>query len=183
MFRLSSLPLSFSLIDRSQPRLRYLLKLMVGLLCFGTIACQPLTLELQEREPADNTVLPTQTLPASPTAAAQTEEEQLMDPSWTEIPQVIQAIADLAKRLQIAENSISVVRVEEVDWPDSSAGCPQPGMMYKQVLSNGMFIQLEVDDQRYNYHSTGMRDPFLCTSKNEVVPEEIPAELRGDPDV
>ena len=83
-----------------------------------------------------------------------------------------QAIADLAARLSIAPEAIAVVRMVEVDWPDGSVGCPQPGMRYKQVLTNGTFIQLQVDDQLYNYHSGVGRPAFLCTSPDEVVPEE-----------
>jgi len=93
------------------------------------------------------------------------------------------AIDDLAGRLNVAADSVTVVRVEEVDWPDGSLGCPQPDMRYKQMWVNGSFIQLSVDGRLYNYHSGGMRAPFLCTSKNEVLPEDLPGELRGDPNV
>ena len=82
-----------------------------------------------------------------------------------------QAIADLAARLRIAPEAIAVARMVEVDWPDGSVGCPQPGMRYKQVLTNGTFIQLQVGDQLYNYHSGAGRPAFLCTSPDEVVPE------------
>lgn len=87
-------------------------------------------------------------------------------------PDVAVAIADLAQRLAVEPDDIVVVRVEEVDWPDSGLGCPQPDMNYLQVLTNGVFIQLSVGDQFYNYHSGGGRPPFLCTSPNEWVPGE-----------
>ena len=93
------------------------------------------------------------------------------------------AVNDLASRLGVAADAISVVRVEEVDWPDGSLGCPQPDMRYTQALVNGSFIQLRAGDQLYNYHSGGRRQPFLCTSKNEVLPEDLPDELRGNPGV
>jgi hypothetical protein len=99
------------------------------------------------------------------------------------IPIVSQAIEDLAKKLGVAPSAIEVVRAEEVDWPDGSLGCPQPDMRYTQALVNGSFIQLRVQDQLYNYHSGGGRSPFLCTSKDEVLPENLPPELRGDPNV
>jgi hypothetical protein len=87
-----------------------------------------------------------------------------------------QARADLATHLKIDEKAIELVRMEEVDWPDGSLGCPQPGMRYKQVVINGTFIQLRVGDQLYNYHSGASRPPFLCMSKDEVLPEDL---LRG----
>ena len=73
------------------------------------------------------------------------------------------AVEDLAQRLGVDGNTIAVVRVEEVDWPDGSVGCPQPDMRYKQALVNGVFIQLAVDGQLYNYHGGGGRRPFLCS--------------------
>jgi hypothetical protein len=102
-------------------------------------------------------------------------------PSLT--PDAQLAVADLAQRLGVDPKTIAVVRVEEVDWPDGSLGCPQPDMRYKQVLVNGVFIQLAVDGQFYNYHGGGGRRPSLCISKDEVLPEDLPGELRGDPDV
>ncbi|RIK40464.1 MAG: hypothetical protein DCC55_14945 [Chloroflexi bacterium] len=102
-----------------------------------------------------------------------------MTPDFASNPMVAQAIADLAARLDIAPDVIDVIRVEEVEWPDGSLGCPQPDMRYPQVLVNGSFIQLQVGDQTYHYHSGGSRPPFLCTSKDEVLPEDLPPELRG----
>ena len=93
------------------------------------------------------------------------------------------AVEDLAARLSVPADAITVVRVEEVDWPDGSLGCPQPGMRYKQMLVNGSFIQLSVDGRLYNYHSGGSRSPFLCVSKDEALPEDLPGGLRGDPNV
>jgi hypothetical protein len=93
------------------------------------------------------------------------------------------AVNDLAQRLNIDPAAISVVRVEEVDWPDSSLGCPRPGMNYLQVLTNGTFIQLSAGGRLYNYHSGRGRRPFLCTSPNEWVPGESPPASPGNPDI
>lgn len=108
---------------------------------------------------------PTEPIAASPNAT----------PSKSSLirPLDVQAIEDLAARLKIGTAEIEVVRMEEVDWPDGSLGCPQPGMRYKQVVVNGTFIQLQAGGQVYNYHSGNARPPFLCTSKDEVVPEDL----------
>lgn len=92
------------------------------------------------------------------------------------------AIEDLAKRLGIKPEEIAVVRAEEVDWPDGSVGCPQPGMRYKQMLVNGTFVQLKVGDRLYNYHGSGSRAPTLCISKDEVLPEDLKGSARRGPD-
>lgn len=75
---------------------------------------------------------------------------------------VLQAMQDLAQRLNIDIARIDLVEMEEVVWPDGSLGCPQPGMSYTQALVDGMRIRLSVDGQIYNYHSGGGRPPFLC---------------------
>jgi hypothetical protein len=89
----------------------------------------------------------------------------------------------LAQQLNVDVAAITLVRVEEVDWPDSSLGCPHPDMNYLQVLTNGVFIQLRVGDQLYNYHSGGGRPPFLCTSPDEWVPGEQPPPPAGNIDI
>ena len=98
----------------------------------------------------------------------------MAQPDLSNYPPVQQATADLAERLDVAPDAIGVVRVEEVTWPNGGMGCPEPDMTYTQALVPGQFIQLEVDGQRYNYHSGGSRTPFLCTSQDELLPEDLP---------
>ena len=69
---------------------------------------------------------------------------------------------DLAQRLTIAITEISLVEAKEVVWPDSSLGCPQPGMRYKQVPEDGALIVLEAQGTAYEYHNGGSRGLFLC---------------------
>ncbi len=45
---------------------------------------------------------------------------------------------DLARRLGLAPEAIRLVSVEAVEWSDASLGCPQPGMMYAQVITPGL---------------------------------------------
>jgi len=77
---------------------------------------------------------------------------------------VEQAKTDLAGRLGIGVGEVTLVSAEEVTWSDGSLGCPQPGMRYTQVLTNGSRIVLEAAGKQYSYHSGGRRTPFLCTN-------------------
>ena len=77
-------------------------------------------------------------------------------------PSVQTAIDDLRERLGDPSAEVTVVSVEEVDWPDGSIGCPQPGMVYTQAIVNGMKIVLTHAGIRYNYHQGGSRDLFYC---------------------
>lgn len=80
-------------------------------------------------------------------------------------PLVEQAKADLAARLGIAVDEITVVSAEAVVWPDGSLGCPQPGMAYTQVLVEGAKIVLWAEGRTWPYHAGGERSPFLCDQK------------------
>ncbi len=75
---------------------------------------------------------------------------------------VMQAKEDLAGRLSIGVDQIDLIEAEAVVWPDSSLGCPRPGMMYTQVQHDGLLIRLRVGKRIYDYHSGGNRPPFLC---------------------
>jgi len=72
------------------------------------------------------------------------------------------AIADLMKRLSVTQDAIEVVSAQSVVWPDSSLGCPQPGMAYLQVPEDGALIVLQVNEINYEYHNGGSRGLFLC---------------------
>ena len=88
--------------------------------------------------------------------------------------EVLTAQADLAQRLGVSEDVIDWVSHEEVDWPDGSLGCPQPGMVYTQAIVNGTLTVFEVDGVEYRYHAGGGREPFLCEQ-----PED--GDKGGDP--
>lgn len=79
------------------------------------------------------------------------------------------AKADLAQRLNVSLDSISVLDHVEKTWRDGSLGCPRPGMSYKQVLIPGSQLVLGVDGQRYYYHAGGHRDYFFCTQPGAAV--------------
>ena len=75
------------------------------------------------------------------------------------------AIADLIERTGADASEIEVLSVEEVEWPDGSIGCPQPGMAYTQALVNGTKIVLRYDGVGYDYHQGGSRPVFYCAPR------------------
>lgn len=77
-------------------------------------------------------------------------------------PQVERAIDDLANRKGADPSQVIVESVENVEWRDSSLGCPQPGMMYAQVITPGFRIILRLDALRYTYHADRSRRLTLC---------------------
>jgi hypothetical protein len=71
------------------------------------------------------------------------------------------AKSDLAQRLNINSDQIEVRAIESRQWPDASLGCPQPGMMYAQVITPGFQIILSAAGQEYDYR-TDLQRAVLC---------------------
>lgn len=72
------------------------------------------------------------------------------------------ARTDLAERLGVAESAIELVgAAEALTWPDVSLGCPQPGEMYAQMLTQGFKLTLGAEGRLYEYH-TGEGAVRLC---------------------
>ena len=109
-------------------------------------------------------------LPVSPT---QGESTQMIPsqpiPADSNLQSLIKkASEDLAQRLTISATQISLVEASEVVWPDGSLGCPKKGMEYIQVLTPGYLVVLEVDNNKYEYHSG--RDGNITYCQNPTPP-------------
>jgi hypothetical protein len=76
--------------------------------------------------------------------------------------QVMAARAHLGERLGLPGSEIALLEARHVTWPDSSLGCPQPGLMYMQVLTPGVLIRLDVEGREYRYHGRTGGRPLLC---------------------
>jgi hypothetical protein len=84
--------------------------------------------------------------------------------------QVLAAKADLAKRLGVDAGELEVVEAREVTWPDASLGCPEPGMMYAQVLTPGALIVLSHRGTEARYHAGRSAAPARCPTDRAVDP-------------
>ena len=177
--------LAYRLLEWKEVPLRVLMSflLLAGLLSAG---CQA------------NTVDAEAPLEASSSPIAEPVTADSGDPQMTPSPPVDaglrnlidKAINDLANRLSISAAEISLLEATSVVWPDASLGCPQPGMMYIQVPEDGLLIRLQAGDQVYEYHSGGIREPFLCekSGKDPNPPPQIdifnltPSSPKSTPD-
>jgi hypothetical protein len=80
------------------------------------------------------------------------------------------AKADLANRLAVSANEISLIEATSVTWPDSSLGCPQEGMVYTQVLTPGYLILLEHGGTAFEYHASSRDTIVTCDNPSPPVP-------------
>lgn len=107
--------------------------------------------------------------PASPVSPSLPEGEPTMAPADLAISPipgsetaVIAATTDLAQRLGVTADEVRLISIESQQWSDASLGCPQEGFMYAQVITPGYLIVLEVQDQRYEYHTDQAGNVVLC---------------------
>ena len=72
------------------------------------------------------------------------------------------ASEDLARRLGLRLTAIRPVRVQAVDWSDTSLGCPRPDMVYAQVITPGFVVILSAQGTEYEYHTDAGRFVVWC---------------------
>lgn len=91
----------------------------------------------------------------------------LPTPGAAEPAAVTRATSFLARRLAIPFEQITVISYEWVEWPDTSLGCPQPGMAYAQVIVPGYRVLLEVAGSTYLAHTNSDgSEVVICQGEN-----------------
>ncbi len=93
------------------------------------------------------------------------------------------AIDDLTQRLSLAPAAIQLVSVESMEWSDASLGCPQPGMMYAQVITPGYLVVLEAEGEQYTYHTDIDRFAVLCEAESGTSGATSGAAPPGEPTI
>ena len=83
---------------------------------------------------------------------------------------------DLSARLKIDVSAITLLRAEAVNWSDASLGCPQPGMVYAQVITPGYLIVLEAAGVNFEYHASQGTEVVYCKNPKPPTAFGIPAD-------
>jgi hypothetical protein len=129
----------------------------------------PITPDADARETRQISPLP---LPVKPGPIGEPEPV----PGEVQEDLLTKILADLQEREGIGREEIVIERAEAIVWPDGSIGCPQPGLMYPQVLTPGYFVVLRVGDDLYNYHAGESGGFKLC---EQSLPGKIPPLKEG----
>jgi subtilase family serine protease len=129
---------------------------MIVALCLSCEAPSPVS-EPEESPVVGETPAVVETPTSTPTVKVPSDAEKV----------VLLAKEDLAGRLGISTEEIRVEKVEKVEWPDASLGCPKPGMVYAQVITPGYKLVLFAKGRSYEYH-TSMRHVVLCEEKPPI---------------
>ncbi len=64
---------------------------------------------------------------------------------------------DLARRLGVSVDEITVDRTEPVVWQDAGLGCAQPGQSYKPNPTQGYLLSLSYHGRAHTYHADRYR--------------------------
>ena len=99
--------------------------------------------------------------PAPATAAA---------PPSAPAPLIKAALDDAASHTGLPAEQLKVLDVTAVTWPDGSLGCPEPGLMYPQMLVPGFRITIEAAEKRLDYHLSKRGAVVLCPQERAMAP-------------
>jgi hypothetical protein len=80
-------------------------------------------------------------------------------------PAVDAALGDAAGRLGVGRDQLRLERLEQREWPDGSLGCPQPGMMYAQVITPGYLIVVAGAARQLEYHADAGGRAVFCRER------------------
>lgn len=74
-----------------------------------------------------------------------------------------------------AEEELALVSYEPVTWNDASLGCPEPDMMYAQVLSPGYLVIFNHDGEDIEVHATSKLTSFVICGQVEDADTSVPS--------
>jgi hypothetical protein len=72
------------------------------------------------------------------------------------------AVAAISQELGVTSDAVAVMSVAPRVWPDSSLGCPQPDMLYAQVVTPGFVISVEVAGEQLEFHADERGNIVRC---------------------
>jgi len=78
-------------------------------------------------------------------------------------PAIATALGDAASHLGVIPSDLHVGQVEAHQWPDSSLGCPKPGLLYSQIVTPGFLIVISSSSgKQLEYHTDARGRVVLC---------------------
>lgn len=91
-------------------------------------------------------------------------ESPNLQPEFDEVPEELleDIFSDLVQRTDSNREDIQVVKAEAVLWKDGSLGCPKKGEVYIQILINGYWVVLQVENVEYDYRGSDSGSFKLC---------------------
>ncbi|MCX6081830.1 MAG: hypothetical protein NTW32_20070 [Chloroflexi bacterium] len=113
----------------------------------------------------------TQAPPALPTQGVETQMPTSAPNAPAGLEKMVEtARLDLAERISVPVSAISLLQAGPVNWSNAGLGCPDPGMVYAEVITPGYQVILRSGDKQYEYHAGKDQLPIFC--KNPQPPSQ-----------
>jgi hypothetical protein len=125
-------------------------------------------------------------LPENPIQLASTPETTDMDSNPPSSDKFIQlAKKNLAGRLNVDINMISLIEAVEMTWPNAALGCPSPGKVYATVQVPGYRLRLLANEVEYAYNTDLTGQVIFCPDQNDEAggPFNITPGSTPDPNI
>jgi hypothetical protein len=123
-----------------------------------------------ELSPTDPQFVPSKDSTENPLQLIHTPEFAEM-PSTAPVEKVVAlSKKDLAGRLGVDADKITLVKTTEMLWLNAALGCPRPGVFYPSGRVPGFQIWLEVKGTEYIYNTDFNGTVILCPELNPSVP-------------
>lgn len=89
-----------------------------------------------------------------------------------EVPEAILTaiLTDASERTEVEVSALEVTRAQAMSWPDGSLGCPEPGMFYLQVITDGYWVEVVAGEERLDYRADTNGVFRLCTNPSGQPP-------------
>lgn len=139
------------------------LGLGLGVLLLGLSACQPPALT-----PTPDVKTPLPQGLATPTGAA-------TPLAPTALRAAAAAQADLAARLGLPTDAVSIIHIEPAQWPDACLGLPAPDEACAEMIVEGFRIVLEAEGRTYTYRTNLEGDHVRAEDLQATPPTDVPA--------
>jgi hypothetical protein len=102
----------------------------------------------QNKKPGPERSQPTLTIKVTPTSDLIDNKKHFL--SEEEIKSI--ALETLERERDVQVGSLELESYSQVDWRDSSLGCPEPGRFYAQAIVPGYRVVVSLDGREYEIH-------------------------------
>ena len=131
---------------------------------------QPATEQAPELPPSNPPMIASENSPDNPLQLEPTPEPTIVSSTPPVEKFVVLSKTDLASRLGIEADKITLVKSTEMLWLDAALGCPRPGVFYPSGRVPGFQIWLEFEGKEFVYNTDFNGTLILCPELNPDVP-------------
>lgn len=148
-----------------------LLIILLSLVLGSCGVSQAGTEQAPELPPSEPQIVASENSPENPLQFINTPESVDMPSNLPPVEKYVSlAKKDLASRLGVEADKITLVKTAEMLWLNAALGCPRAGQFYPPGRVPGFQIWLDVEGNEYIYNTDFNGTVMLCPELNPLVP-------------